>query len=66
MRLKWHFRDASENFREVPVFTRKSWWQPPQCHPCLEVVLSQVENELFELPKADVKYSNLSNEEWNV
>ena len=27
---------------------------------------SQVENELFELPKADIKYSNLSMEEWNA
>ena len=32
--------------------TRKSKWQPPQVDPCLEVFLSQVENELFELPKA--------------
>ena len=39
---------------------------PPQVHPCLEVFLSQVENELFGLPKADIKYSNLSREEWNA
>ena len=39
---------------------------PPQVHPCLEVFLSQVENELFGLPKADIKYSNLSWEEWNA
>ena len=37
MRLKWHFRDESENFSEVPVFIPKSRWQPPQGHPCLGV-----------------------------
>ena len=66
MRLKWHFRDKSENFSEVSVFNPKSRWQPSQGHLCLEVFLSQVENELFELPKADIKYSILSREEWNA
>ena len=37
-----------------------------QGHSCLEVFLSQVKNELFELPKTDIKYSNLSREEWNA
>ena len=32
----------------------------------LEVLLSQVQNELFKLPQADIKYSNLSREEWNA
>ena len=32
----------------------------------LEVFLSQVQNELFKLPQADIKYSNLSQEEWNA
>ena len=27
--------------------------------------MSQVENELFQLPKADIKYSDLSREEYN-
>ena len=66
MRLKWHLRDESESFSEVPVFNPKSRWQPPQGHPRLEVFLSQVENELFELPKADIKHSNLSREEWDA
>ena len=57
---------SQEIFIEVPVFNPKSKWQPPQGHPCLEVLLSQVENELFELPKADIKYSNLSREKWNA
>ena len=32
----------------------------------LEVFLSQVQNELFKLPQADIKYSNLSREELNA
>ena len=32
----------------------------------LEVFLSQVQNELFKLPQADIKYSNLSQEEWSA
>ena len=43
MRLKWHFRDESENFSEVPVFNSKSRWKLPQVHPRLAVFLSQVE-----------------------
>ena len=50
MHLKWHFRDESENFSKIPVFNPKSRWLPPQGHPCLEIFLSQDENELFELP----------------
>ena len=42
-----------------------SKWQPSQGHPYLEVFLSQVETELFQLPKANIKYSNLSREECN-
>ena len=32
----------------------------------LEVFWSQVRNELFKLPPADIKYSNLSREELNA
>ena len=63
MRLKWNYRDESENFSKVSVFNPKSRWKLPQGDPCFEVFLSQVENELLELPKADIKYSNLSREE---
>ena len=48
------------------MFNPKSRSQPPQSHASLEVFLSQVEHELFKLPKADIKYSNLSQEEWNA
>ena len=65
MRIKWHFRnEISEDFSEVPAFSPKSSWNPPQCHPNLEVYLSQVENELFSIPDELIRYSNLSYEEW--
>ena len=63
--LKWHFWDAPENLIEVPVFTPKSRYKPPQGHPYLEAFLSQEENE-FELLKIDIQYSNLSKEGWNL
>ena len=61
MRIKWHLRnEISEDFSEVPAFSPKSSWNPPQCHPNLEVYLSQVENELFSIPDELIRYSNLS------
>ena len=66
MRLKWYFRNESRNLSKAPVSIPKSRWQPLQDHLCCEVFLSQVENELLELPNADIKYSNLSREDWNV
>ena len=60
------FSAWARNFSEVPVFNPTSKWQPPQDHSHLEVFLSQFKNELFELPKADIKYSDLSREEWNA
>ena len=42
------------------MFNPKSRWQPPQGYPCLDFFLSHVENELFELAEANIKYSNLS------
>ena len=64
MRLKWHIRDEPQGFNETPAFTPKSTWHPPKGHACLEVFLSQVEKEIFEIPFSDLKYSNLSREEW--
>ena len=65
MRIKWHFRnEISEDFSEVPAFSPKSSWNPPQGHPNLEVYLSQVENELFSIADEPIRYSNLSKEEW--
>ena len=65
MGIKSYFRnEISENFSEVPAFSPKSSWNPPQGHPNLEVDLSQVENELFSIADEPLRYSNLSKEEW--
>ena len=66
MRLKWYFRDETQEFSETPAFSTKSTWNPPKGHSCLEVFLSQVENELFQITKQDLRYSNLSKEEWRA
>ena len=66
MRIKWYFRnDISENFDEKPV-SPKSKWKPPKGHPSLEVFLSQIEKEFFELGGSPLNYSNFSNEEWQA
>ena len=66
MHLKWHFRDEPQCFNETPAFIPKSTWHPPKGHACLEVFLSQVEKEIFETPFSDLKYSNMSREEWQA
>ena len=67
MRIKWHFRnESSYNFSERAAFSPKSSWKPPLGHPNLEVFLSQVENELFEITKEPTRYSKLSQEEWRA
>ena len=65
IRIKSHFRnEPSDNFSERPAFLPKSLWKLPLVHPNLEVFLSQVENELFEITKEPTRYSDLSQEEW--
>ena len=65
MRIKWYFRnEITEDFSEVPAFSSKSSWNPPQGHLNMEVYLSQVENELFSNADVPIRYSNLSKEEW--
>ena len=67
MRLKWHFRnEPTPYFKEMPVFAHKSTWKPPKGHPNLEVLLSQIEKELFELAESSLGYSNFSKEEWQA
>ena len=67
MRLKWHFRnEPTPYFKETPVFAPKSTWKPPKGYPNLEVFLSQIEKELFELAEASFSYSNFCNEEWQA
>ena len=65
MRIKWYFQDEiSKHFSEVPAFSSKSSWKPPQGHPNLEVYLRYVENKFFSIVDEPIRYSNLSKEEW--
>ena len=67
MRTKWNFRnEPSQDFGVVPAFARKSFWKPPLGHPNLEVLLSQVESELFKETQDNLRCSNLSQEEWRA
>ena len=67
MRIKWHFRnEPSDNFSERPAFSPESSWKPPLGHPNLEMFLSQVENELYEMTKEPTCYSNFSHKEWRA
>ena len=65
MRLKWYFRnEPTSSFSERPSFKPKSSWKPPKGNPSLELFLSQIEKELFEVCKSNLGYSNFSKEEW--
>ena len=65
MRLKWHFRnETTPGFSTTPAFNHKSTWKPPTGSPSLELFLSQVEKDLFEIIKTTLGYSNFSKEEW--
>ena len=67
MRIKWHFRnEPSESFSNIPAFRSKLSWKPPTGHPKLEVFLSSVKKELFEVIGTSLRYSNLSTEEWKA
>ena len=67
MRLKWHFRnEPTPCSKETPAFARKSTWKPPKGHPNLEVFLSPIEKELFELAETSLGYSNFSEERWQA
>ena len=61
MRLKWFFLcEPTSSFSETPSL------RTPKGHPCLEVYLSQVEEELFELAVSHLGYSNFTKEEWTA
>ena len=64
MRIKSYFsNDISENFSEKPAVTPKSKWKPPKGHPSEEVLLSQIQKELFELAESPLSYPNFSKKE---
>ena len=61
MRLKWYFRnEPTPSFSERPSFPPKSSWKPPKGNPSLELFLSQVEKELFEICKSNLGYLKTS------
>ena len=65
LRLQWYFRNKpTSSFSETRSFTPKSSWKPPKGNPCLEIFLSQIEKELFEVCKYNLGYSKVSKEEW--
>ena len=67
MRLKWFLgNEPTPSFSETPTFKAKSSWNPPKGYPCLEVYLSQVEKDLFELGVSHLGYSNFTKEEWTA
>ena len=67
MRLKWPFRnEPTPKFSDRPAFSTKSSWNPPTGHPNLEVLLSKIKYELFQIPNKCLIYSNLSKEEWQT
>ena len=67
MRLRWHFRnEPTQEFSNIPAFAPKSSWNPPQGHPNIEVFLSQIEHELFQVSDKCLPYSNLTKEEWRA
>ena len=39
--------ELPSDFSNIPAFAVKSAWEPPKGHPNLEVLLSQVESDLF-------------------
>ena len=49
MRIKWNFRnEPSEDFSDKPVFCLKFSWKPPPGYPGLQLLLSQIEKDVFE------------------
>ena len=62
-----HFRnEPTPEFSDRPAFSPKSSWNPPTGHSNLEVFLSQIEHELFQIPDKCLPYSNLSMDEWQA
>ena len=54
----------TKGFSEMSSFRCKLSWKPPQGNASLELFLSQIDRELFEIPKKCLRYSNFSKEEW--
>ena len=67
MRNKWYFwNEPTLQFSEVPYCKTKSSWRPPNGHPTLEIFLSKVEKDLFDICKKQKTYSNFNSEKWKA
>ena len=67
MRNEWYFRnEPTLQFSEVSCFKTKSSWRPPNGHPALEIFLSKVAKDLFDICKKQQTYSNFNSEEWKL
>ena len=65
MRIKWHFRnEPTQEFSDNPAFSAKSTWNPPKGYHNIEVFLSEIEHELFQIFDKCLPYSSLTKEEW--
>ena len=58
--------EPTPEFSNWPAFSPKLLWNPHTGHPNLEVFLSQIENERFQIPGKCLAYSNLSKDEWQA
>ena len=56
----------SQYTSNIPAFSAKSTWTPPNGHPNLEVYLSPKALKVFKIPKEQLGYSNLSKLEWEA
>ena len=67
MRCKWYFKDElSEEFSEIPAFKPKFTWKPPASDPCVELVLSIMEHELFSFLPGKPQSHSLTKGEWQA
>ena len=67
MRCRWYFRNQlSDDFSNVLAFRSKSQWKPTTQHPCVELLLSRLEKELFRFLPGKPQSYNLTEEEWKA
>lgn len=64
MRQKWFFWNEHESFNKTLAFTSILQWHLLKGYTCLEVKFStQVQRELSEILKSDLKYFTVPREE---
>ena len=67
MRIKWYLRNKStQDFGKKPAFLPKSLVNPPSGHSNVKGFLSQIEEELFQIPDRSLPNSNLTKYGWEA